>query len=273
MIEGAEVILFGEGKGFAETAADLGIAHVPAVESSDTGIPFIRSMFAVAERQGRHDIQMYVNCDIVLLEDLAPALQRIRFAKFLMVGQRWDMDITGPLAFGDPRWAAELRDRARTEGARHRTSGVDYFAFRRGMWGELPPMVVGRVGYDNWLIWYARKRGIPVVDASDDVLAIHQNHDFSHVEGGRATVESGPDAQRNLSLVGDRRCLFDIHDADWRLEKGTLRKNRARGDWRRDLKFRIFLRPWRIDLRAWLLVRRALNLLGRHVFPRRRRGQ
>ena len=39
--------------------------------------------------------------------------------------------------------------------------------------------MIGRPGYDNWLIWYARRNFIPVIDLSKEVSVIHQNHHFN----------------------------------------------------------------------------------------------
>ena len=47
------------------------------------------------------------------------------------------------------------------------------------LWGKIPDFIIGRPGYDNWLIWKARRSLIPVVDASESVKAIHQNHYYN----------------------------------------------------------------------------------------------
>ena len=43
------------------------------------------------------------------------------------------------------------------------------------MFKHIPDFAVGRMGYDNWLIWYARRKLIPVVDLSKQLKVIHQN--------------------------------------------------------------------------------------------------
>ena len=45
---------------------------------------------------------------------------------------------------------------------------IDYFVFSRGlrMQARFRQFVVGRPGWDNWLLWYPLSIGVPVVDAS-----------------------------------------------------------------------------------------------------------
>ena len=53
---------------------------------------------------------------------------------------------------------------------------IDYFIISRyGFnWDAMPEFVVGRVGYDNWLVGTAIRLGFNVVDASNNILAVHQ---------------------------------------------------------------------------------------------------
>ena len=66
----------------------------------------------------------------------------------------------------------------------------------------MPPFALGRAFFDNWLIWDARRRGLPVVDLTEVVPALHQDHAYDHLEGGRRAAYAGEDARRNLELAG-----------------------------------------------------------------------
>ena len=73
-----------------------------------------------------------------------------------MVGNRWNVDITSPLVFDQPDWEENLRALVLHEGYRLARGWIDYFVFSRGAYGpDLPPFVIGRVYWDNWLIWKA----------------------------------------------------------------------------------------------------------------------
>jgi hypothetical protein len=94
-----QVILFGDVPGAREVAAELGIDHVPDVLRSEYGSVRLDDMFARAQEMARHDLICYANCDIIFLDSLARAVAATaEFSKtFLMIGQRWDTPIEGPI--------------------------------------------------------------------------------------------------------------------------------------------------------------------------------
>ena len=216
-----EVILFGDGTGYTETAQRLGIVHIPDVATSEQGTPLVNSMFALARAHGRYRLQMYVNADIVLLDDFLEAIRqidRLGLDRFMMIGQRWDLDWNQEINFACPVWQAELHEAIAGRAALHPPAGSDYFVYRGSLWDKLPTMVVGRAGYDNELIFYCRANRVPVIDASPSALVVHQNHDYGHHPQGVQGVWWGEEAQLNRR-PGERRTMtFTLVDADWRLE-------------------------------------------------------
>ena len=65
-----------------------------------------------------------------------------------------------------------------------------------------------------------------MVDASDAVLAVHQAHDYAHVEWRSREAHFGAEAEHNLMLAGGKRRLFTIYDASHRLTRtGNVRRN------------------------------------------------
>jgi hypothetical protein len=213
-----EVILFGNEQGTAEAAGALGLRHVSAVACNAAGTPLVSDMFAQAEKKGGGSLFCYVNSDIILLSDFLPSVQAVasQLTRFLFVGRRWDLQLDETLEFS-PDWENTLRRRAAAEAALHPHTGIDYFVFPRGMWGTLPPFAVGRPAWDGSLIHSARTRMIPVVDATERVTAVHQNHDYSHHPLGENGVWRGPEAQHNLELAGGYRRVCTIRDATHQL--------------------------------------------------------
>jgi len=229
-----DIILFGNGEGYETVVKDLGLYHVPNVASSELGTPRIDSMVSLAKQYGRNSIQAYVNCDVMLFPDFVTSIQRIYFSRFLFVGRRCNLDVDENVDCGDHTAAEWLKDRARREGELFTAWGIDYFAYRGEVWGALPQMVVGRAGYDNWLVYRAMVNRVPVVDAGESVLAIHQNHDYSHLEGGeRAVFESGCEVLNNFQLIGDRSNLFSLDDVDWQLTSRGIKRFWCKGDSKR----------------------------------------
>ena len=65
----------------------------------------------------------------------------------------------------------------------------DYFLTTRHPWTCIPDFVVGRIGYDNWLVVAALVNQIPVVDATETVTALHQTGEDGNLAGWQAMSE------------------------------------------------------------------------------------
>ena len=218
-----QIILFGNEEGTAEVAAELKLTHVADVERSETGTPLVNSMFSLSHQLSSNPLLCYVNADIMLTSQFMEALRVVSAAKtqFVMTGRRTLLDVEKPWDFDQVEWEGALHNYAATKGRLDKWPAMDYFAFPRGVFTDLPPLVVGRARWDNWIIYSARRRGIPVVEATHDVLAIHQNHDYSHLAGGEKDCFISPDAQRNQELYGLQTCIGTL-DATHLVKNGHL---------------------------------------------------
>jgi len=96
-----QVVLLGEEDGLAEAARDLHVLHLPEVGRNELGTPLISSLFSQARRVNQSPLLAYVNADIILFPDFVTAAARMveQVNRFLMVGQRWDMQIIELLDF------------------------------------------------------------------------------------------------------------------------------------------------------------------------------
>src|SRR5208283_2782800 len=184
-----EVILFGDEDGDAETCRDQGIRHEPEVQRNENGTKYLSYIFDRANEIARHNILCYANCDIMLTSDFRAAIELVStiHSKFLMIGRRWDTNITEPWDFNQADWDRQLRSLALLKGKRNGPSWVDYFCFSRDLYyGKMLPFLIGRNGWDPWLIWFARKNKVPLIDASRMVVAVHQHHDYAYLRQGAA---------------------------------------------------------------------------------------
>jgi hypothetical protein len=232
---GIEIILFGEDEGAAEAAREFGLRHEARVERNAWGSKRLDFMFARTQAIARHETLCYINCDIILMADFRRAVERVRamHREFLMVGRRWDTEITEALPFTRPdggvtEWAAEVREIALRRGRKCAAEWIDYFVFSRGLYGaDMPPFVL-RVFWDNWLVWKALDQGKPVIDASRAVMAVHQNHDYSYHPQGKAGVWSGEEAGLNGQMAGGWRHLRTIADATEVLPAEKRKRNLPR---------------------------------------------
>jgi hypothetical protein len=65
----------------------------------------------------------------------------------------------------------------------------------------------------------------PVIDASRAVMAVHQNHDYSHHPQGERGVWEGAEAKRNRELMGGWHHSFTLSDASHRLVSTKIKLN------------------------------------------------
>ena len=218
-----EIILFGNEIGVAEFAKQYGLVHVPNLECNESETPYLDYMFDYAERNALFDTLCYINCDIILFQDMINAIQSIKQTKYLMVGQRWDVDITEYIDFSDSEWAAKLNTFVDTTGALKPSLGSDYFVYKKITPVRMPRFLIGRAGWDNWMIYQFMNRKISVIDGTLSIKDIHQNHDYSHIQNGNQKSYSGKESGYNMNIIKNNRCnLFSPKDSDYVLDKNVL---------------------------------------------------
>ncbi len=219
-----DVFLVGEEPGLAEAAAQYGAPLLQEVRRNESGTPLVSSIFELARQASRSPYLAYVNGDILLLPDILQAAHHIAAQlgnqPFLLVGQRWDLDVTELLDFS-PGWEARLKTLAENKGRLHAPAGSDYFVFPREAFSEMPEFAIGRAGWDNWMIYHARANGWPVIDGTPSIMIIHQNHDYSHLPGGRPHYDLA-ESQQNMQLGGGRKHMYMVLDADRQLRGGKI---------------------------------------------------
>jgi hypothetical protein len=234
---------------------------VPEVECTEYGTPLISDVFAQAQQLASYPFLCYANADMILMSDLARAVQRVADLKkpFLMIGRRWNLDITSPLTF-DQDWEQRLRTLVERHGDKGYPVQIDYFVFRRGMYQDLPPFAVGRPGWDGWLLGHTRRQGYRLIEVTS-VKAVHQNHDYTHVPMRRGKMWMGPEADRNYALTGGQYNKLSIDDVTWVLNEHLLipavTHYYLRYRWRKWVRASLYRHLW-----VWRIVHLPRQKLG-----------
>jgi hypothetical protein len=221
-----EIILVGDDAGTEAVCRELGLRHIPQVQRNQHGTKYLASIYDQAQDAARHEILCHVNCDIVLLSDFARAVRRVRESseQFLMAGRRWDVDVRESIDFSISDWEANLRKLARETNRQRPPQWIDYFVFRKGLfYKKIPEFVIGRPGWDNWLLWYPKSIGVAVVDASRVVMAVHQNHDYGYHPEGEKGVWEGEEAQENFRLHYGK--FATLADTNYVMDAKGLKRN------------------------------------------------
>jgi hypothetical protein len=211
-LPGCEVILFGEEEGLTETAAALNVRHVADIRRNEHGTPLVSDAFEKVRHLAKKPLLAYINADIMLTSGMLRAarlVEECRLGDWLMVGRRHDLDVKALFEF-DEAWEDRLRADVLNRGVLHGLAGIDYFVFPRASPLVLPELAVGRPGWDGWMIYRARATGVPVIDATAAVLAVHQNHPPAY-------SPYAAEARQNTYSAGGVYRMGTLRDADWRI--------------------------------------------------------
>lgn len=170
----------------------LGIEIVSEFETSPYGMPYVRSMFQQAFLRSRTLFVGYTNADILYNSALIDTLRAVKAAvdvgilqqRVLITGRRTNTRVADDLRVGHPEMLQSpvtLDATIQAMAARGELFGPDaedYFITTPGtfLWEEIPDFIVGRPGYDNWLVGYAGRKPsqMSLLDATRTVPAVHQ---------------------------------------------------------------------------------------------------
>lgn len=242
LLPDVDVILLGEEEGLAEAARELGVKHIAHVERNANGVPLISSMFKLARENSNSDLLCIINADMILMPDFVEAAMKVKGqrSEFVLLSQRWDYDIEKPIDFGEG-WQSRLGEDVRKQNQLHRPAGSDFFLFPRSCYMDVPSFIIGRSGWDNWMIYKARKENWAVIDCTPSIMIVHQNHDYSHLPEGKSHYEH-PDTNENIRLAGGQANVrYTILDSTHQLADGKLIRPKMTS-LRLTRKFELFLR-------------------------------
>lgn len=211
-----DIILFGNEIGVKEVAEEFGVTHFPTVRTNSNGTPYVDAVFALAQYYATTQFVCYSNCDDIFFQNIIDMTENVPFPmnnRFLMLGERWNTDITTEVDTKDP----EVEEFIRKNHTLQQFPGIDYFIFPNGMIPEMPQFLVGRAGWDNWVIYHCRKNNIPVIDASEVIPVAHQNHNYSHIKNHTGdTWKGSSESDDNLRQVKNRYIyLWELADSDY----------------------------------------------------------
>jgi hypothetical protein len=203
-VDGAQIVLMGDETGVADVCKEYGWQHARTLPLNRHGTPLVSGAFYLAEILAEHSLLCKISADIMIGDDFAQALEAIaEIERPFVVGQRWDIEP------GTPADSARL----------HHSSGADYFIYRKGTLGEIPPFAIGRTMYDNWLLWAAMDWGLQLIDATKDITAYHLNHSYPQWQQHDEREEN-----HRLAWATGMDRIHGIHDAPWSLIDGRVQR-------------------------------------------------
>ncbi|MBF0244559.1 MAG: class I SAM-dependent methyltransferase [Planctomycetes bacterium] len=199
-----EIILMGNDHGVREMALEVGARHIPDIATNEFGTPLVDDIFKKAWDAAANDILAYVNADIILMNDFQVAANKggEQFSEFLVIGQRWNLPVWEAIDFSRP-WVEHIKNEIQANGFLESVTGLDYFIHARGLWRGIPPFALGRTAWDNWLVKRPFEDGLPIIDGTGFITAIHQDHGYAHCLGGKRGAWHGVEDKRNRAMAGN----------------------------------------------------------------------
>lgn len=221
-IPNSRVVLFGNETGMKDFARETQVIHIPDIPTNAHGTPLLPGVFNHNFLESVPGRIVYINADIILLSDFPKAIECVPSSGVVMGGRRWDTDITEEIDFSATDWEQKIRTFALNTGSPHGLTGIDYFLFDKGIFDPIPPFAIGRFYWDMWLLYQARKNGAKVVDASSDVLAIHQNHNYTHVANTTTLDDLWKSEETFENYKQVQGSLMHLGNANYQLCNGKL---------------------------------------------------
>jgi hypothetical protein len=250
-----EVILIDDEEGTTRGAiAGLDVQVISEVKRSRLGAPLLDDLLKTGAKFARHEIMAYITADVLLSPNCATEIlkchQLMQGRPYLAVGARVDLLRALTINFDHENWFDEVNSAVKSHGKPHGHTALDLWVYPRSLDFGCPPFPIGRCATDGWIVYKARRDGIPVIDVTQAISLVHQLHD-------RPATRSPLFHEEQLECV----YLFDniaenamsLLDADWIFRDGMI--SRPKG-LRRLHSMMSFFRPYRflVGLRRKIMV-------------------
>lgn len=227
LLPSSSIILFGDDPTVAEIAARYGVKHISNIKCNRNGTPYLSDLFEQSCRQLENEQFFgYVNADCILDGNFLKALQALSLNgyiknKFIASAQRFNIPVTELIDFSSAN-ISETLNGFYANGVLDAKNAMDIFICHPEVLKAFPHFLVGRPGWDQWLVWHAHESGADVIDASEAFTVYHQSHDYTHVPGGWREACLGEEAIYNRRLAAGK--IMDLFTARTHqlLEDGTV---------------------------------------------------
>ena len=189
-----DIVVFSKAQEVHDMCRLLGIRVVEDFGTNPYGTPFLHSLFQELEADVSQMSTFigYMNADIIFDSNLVLTLRAIKETRdrmelkrrILLVGRRINIEMAisfsndHPDSFNTSTSIDSYVSRLKSRGKLFGNNAEDFFIVTPGtfVWKEIPEFVIGRPGYDNWLVdyMYHRANSSDLIDVTSTVPAIHQ---------------------------------------------------------------------------------------------------
>jgi len=197
-------------------------------------VPILRSMYQSAQKIcDSAATYTYVNADLLPEPSIPESLNivsELLKEPYMIVGRRTNVDwLRGKRLIGE-----EFKFSEYDTGKQFWTNAQDYFVVSRNAidWNTIPDFVIGRVGYDNWLVDHVfHDPKVALVDGSRTMRMLHQT-DKGGNQAGRFIKRPHSDTFFNYPLAHNKFDHGTTDHAQWYTQRdkdGTMTLRDRRG--------------------------------------------
>jgi len=218
-----EIMIMGRADGAEKMAKKTNAIYLPDVPLSESGMPTLPGMFSRAQLSSKYNMLCFINADIILPYNFLDVITNLKKIKknFLAVGHRWNYDVNNLIDFSDELILNQFWNNAKKNSVKESCAAIDYFIFRRGSFNNIPQLIIARMAYDNWLLWKARRIRIPLIDLSEELFVIHQNHSVKYKKYNDLNdYINDTDAKNNYNIIKNR--TLTLLDTNWIYKNNTI---------------------------------------------------
>ena len=195
-------------------ALHKGWIGIPLGKTNKYGTPMLKDFYATITNRIKSQFYGYCNGDILFDNGLRNTLKQILIHKkilnnsALVIGRRTNIEYQDYHTFklSNPNYTKSLHQIANSKGILFTEWAEDYFFVylpQHFPWDDIKDIVIGRPGYDNYLVSEAIKQNVSVIDTTNTILAAH----LTGIDGNHAGVLN-IDKEYNLELIGK---TYDYH--------------------------------------------------------------
>ena len=215
-----EIILIGNDAGTAEFASKHNLKHFPNVKCTNSGLPLMDSFLQIAEKEATHNTIAWISSDIILTNDFLNISKTPLPKQFLISSQRWDVNINSLINISTHDFELDKKC-----GRLHPPTAGDLLIFPKKFLKNVPPFIIGRAMYDNWIYYQSRIQNVPLIDATPLIIIIHQNHEYNTPGWNwkNTTSKQHTEFLHNLKLAGGYAYTFTLQDATHKLTTSGLK--------------------------------------------------
>lgn len=208
-----QIVVIGNEKGNEDFCKEYGFIYEPEVgETNSFGTPYLKSILNQGYKYcSPGDPVCYINSDILLFEDFSTICEwffesELSKKDYLCAGQRWDWKTPREIDFLNEQ-EEKLKPEIFNNGELIPAYAIDYFLHKAYSFplDKIPPLAMGRLHWDRWLVGYAMRNFPAVVDFSPLTYCIH--HETSYMLNGKKTTKN----EYGISEECKINCNIDPH--------------------------------------------------------------